>query len=79
MSAECLTWLRIVRQSAKDDGMRTDLGAAVLGSKGIGYTIEFPDASQVYVGRQCCKYCARAKAITSGYRVPDALAEAGVS
>jgi hypothetical protein len=64
MSSVCLTWLKIVRRAARDLGHRTDAGAAVLGDKFLGYTVEFPDGSQVEVGRVCCKYCARAEAIS---------------
>jgi hypothetical protein len=59
----CLAWLKAVRATALAEGRRTDRGAAVLGDGFGGYTVEFPDASQVYVGRVCCKYCARAEAI----------------
>jgi hypothetical protein len=39
-------------------------GAAVLGDAGIGYTVELRNGEQFYVGRVCCKYCARVAALS---------------
>lgn len=37
--------------------------AAVLGSPGLGYTIELRSGTQIEVGKQHCRYCARADAL----------------
>ena len=59
----CRTWLSATLSTADRATRRDFAGAAVLGDRWIGYTIELRDAQQIYVGRTCCKYCARAKAI----------------
>ena len=60
----CHAWLRAVRATAKQAGRPTDKGAAVLGDAGLGFIVELPDGEQIEVGRQHCKYCARAEAIS---------------
>lgn len=60
MSA-CRDWLAAVNATATAATRKAMTGAAVLGDS-LGYTVELRDGAQVYVGRQCCKYCARSEA-----------------
>ncbi len=39
------------------------VGCAVLGDDCTGFTVELRDGKQIHVGRQHCKYCARAEAL----------------
>jgi hypothetical protein len=60
----CLSFLAVSREIARRNGTPTDAGCAVLGDGFIGYTVERSDGKQIYVGRACCKYCARVEAIS---------------
>jgi len=60
----CRSWLKAVRMTANAKTRAAMIGAAVLGDKASGYTVELRDGSQIYVGRQDCAYCARAQAFS---------------
>lgn len=60
----CRTFLKATRITADAKTRAAMKGAAVLGDAS-GYTVELQDASQIYVGRTCCRYCARVKAFST--------------
>ena len=59
----CRTWLKAFRATASKTTRDAFKGSAVLGGA-FGYTVELADSTQFYVGRQCCRYCARAEAMS---------------
>ena len=63
MSNLCRSWLTASRATAPHGVVLKMAGAAVLGDR-WGYTVELRDGTQIYVGRACCKYCARAEALS---------------
>lgn len=58
----CRSWLTASLATAEPAARKRFAGAAVLGDA-LGFTVELQDATQFYVGRQHCKYCARAEAL----------------
>ena len=63
MSATCRSWLTACLSGAPPKVRQAFKGAAVLGDRFSGYTVELANSDQIYVGRTCCKYCARAEAL----------------
>jgi hypothetical protein len=59
----CRSWLKAVYSTADNKVRRRFVGAAVLGDKYSGYTIELHDGTQIHMGRTHCAYCARAEAL----------------
>lgn len=64
MSDICRSWLKAVRATASARTLETFRGCAVLGDRFSGYTVELRDGTQIYMGREHCRYCARAEAIS---------------
>lgn len=60
----CRTWLTAVLQTASAETRAAYKGCAVLGDSSH-YTVELASGEQIEVGRTCCKYCARAEAVST--------------
>lgn len=58
----CRAFLTAALATAPAKARKRFARAAVLGDA-LGFTVELQDATQFYVGRQHCKYCARAEAL----------------
>jgi len=58
----CRAFLHALRATSSRKVRQRFRKAAVLGDKS-GFTVELADGTQFYVGRQCCRYCARAEAL----------------
>lgn len=59
----CRSWLTASLATAEPAARKRFAGAAVLGDSSFGFVVELQDATQFDVGRQHCKYCARAEAL----------------
>jgi hypothetical protein len=59
----CTSWLKAVRMTASHTTVERFRGSAVLGDRHSGFVVELRDGQQIDVGRQCCRYCAKADAM----------------
>ena len=72
MDDTCRLFLKATRHTADAKTRKAMKGAAVLGGGITGFTVELQDASQIHVGREHCRYCARVKAFqTVARRIAD--------
>lgn len=62
MDNTCRLFLKATRATADAKTRKAMMGAAVLGDARTGFTVELRDASQIYVAREHCRYCARVQA-----------------
>ena len=59
----CRDFLKAAYATAPPAAIKKFAKAAVLGGPGLGFTIELQDGRQIDVGKQHCRYCARAEGL----------------
>jgi len=77
MSTICRSWLKAVNATASRATREVFRGSAVLGDKHSGFTVELRDGTQLYMGRECCRYCAKAEAVTKHNARAERCADCG--